>query len=106
VCPMCQMNVDAFQAEMNRHFHTSYHMPILFFTQLIGLAFGEAPERVGIGREIVSARHALERIGLEVKAEEPEAGDASVPAHVRRPKRPQGLPMPQMADDGSTDHER
>jgi heterodisulfide reductase subunit B len=106
VCPMCQMNVDAFQAEMNRHFHTSYHMPILFFTQLIGLAFGETPERVGIGREIVSAGHALERIGVEVKAEGPETDEDLVPASARRPKRPQGLPMPRMDEEGSADHVR
>ena len=28
---------------MNRYFRTSYHMPILFFTQLMGLAFGMEP---------------------------------------------------------------
>lgn len=98
VCPMCQMNVDAYQAEMNRHFKTSYHMPILFFTQLIGLAFGSPPERLGIGTEIVSARSALAKIGIEVPVtEEPvEAGAA-------RPQRPRardkGLPMPKMPSD-------
>ena len=56
VCPMCQMNIDAYQGEMNRHFRTDYHMPILFFTQLIGLAFGLEPKALGIGTEIVSAR--------------------------------------------------
>ena len=59
VCPMCQMNIDAYQGEMNRHFHTSYHMPILFFTQLIGLAFGVEPKALGIGSEIVSAEPRL-----------------------------------------------
>ena len=43
VCPMCQMNVDVYQGEMNHHFRENYHMPILFFTQLIGLAFGLEP---------------------------------------------------------------
>ena len=61
VCPMCQMNVDLYQAEMNHRFGTSYHMPILFFTQLMGLAFGAEPKQVGIGSEIVSARYALNR---------------------------------------------
>ncbi|MGZ3632430.1 MAG: CoB--CoM heterodisulfide reductase iron-sulfur subunit B family protein [Candidatus Limnocylindrales bacterium] len=99
VCPMCQMNVDAYQAEMNRHFHTSYHMPILFFTQLMGLAFGEPAARLGIGAEIVSARHALERIGVELPPEEPAVEGAAPAPRVRRPKKPQGLPMPQMPEE-------
>ena len=45
VCPMCQMNLDAYQNEMNRYFQTNYNMPILFFTQLIGLAFGKEPQK-------------------------------------------------------------
>jgi len=96
VCPMCQMNIDAYQAEMNRHFGSHYHMPILFFTQLIGLAFGSPPEALGIGTEIVSARAALGRIGIEVPAPaEPEA--AAAPA--RRAKKPAGLPMPSLGDE-------
>ena len=40
LCPMCQMNIDAYQAEMNRHFKTSYHVPILFFTLIAGWRYG------------------------------------------------------------------
>ncbi|HYM84927.1 MAG TPA: CoB--CoM heterodisulfide reductase iron-sulfur subunit B family protein [Candidatus Dormibacteraeota bacterium] len=90
ICPMCQMNVDAYQAEMNRFFHTSHHMPILFFTQLMGLAFGAEADAVGVGSEIVSARAALGRIGIEV----PEPEQAEAPAAKRRPRREAGLPMP------------
>ena len=77
VCPMCQMNVDAYQGEMNRHFGTHYHMPILFFTQLIGLAFGHASTELGLGSEIVSSRAALAQIGVEVPVEaEAQPGQA------------------------------
>ncbi|MBN2386703.1 MAG: CoB--CoM heterodisulfide reductase iron-sulfur subunit B family protein [Anaerolineales bacterium] len=82
VCPMCQMNLDAFQGQMNGYFHTHYKMPVLFFTQLMGIAFGEKPEKLGFGQEFVSARQALKRIGVEV----PEAAPAA--------KKPAGLPMP------------
>ena len=64
VCPMCQMNLDAYQNETNRHFHTDFKMPIVFFTQLMGLAFGLPPQQVGFGRELVSAREALRRSEL------------------------------------------
>jgi heterodisulfide reductase subunit B len=101
VCPMCQMNVDAYQSEMNRHFGTTYHMPILFFTQLMGLAFGEAPDRLGLGREIVSARRALAKIGVELPAVEP-ANEQDGADRPRRPKRGPGLPMPQMPPTAET----
>jgi heterodisulfide reductase subunit B len=89
LCPMCQMNIDAYQAEVNRHLHTSYKMPIIFFTQLIGLALGKDPLKLGFGREIVDTRPALSRIGVEV----PEPAETK--AQPRRPKKT-GLPMPQM----------
>ena len=95
VCPMCQMNVDLYQAELNRHFKTDYRVPILFFTQLMGLAFGETAARMEIGREIVSARAALEKVGVPLP-EEPEPTDAA--GRPRRPRKPQGLPMPRMPE--------
>ena len=92
VCPMCQMNLDAYQGEMNHHFHTNYHMPIIFFTQLMGLAFGYEPEELGFGKELVNARRALSRIGVELP-EEKEPGPR------RRRTKKTGLPMPSMPDD-------
>lgn len=83
VCPMCQMNIDAYQGEMNHFFGTRYHMPILFFTQLMGLAFGRKPAELGIGAELVSARSALTNIGVEVPQEP-----------VAKRKKDEGLPMP------------
>jgi heterodisulfide reductase subunit B len=87
-CPMCQLNLDAYQGEMNRFFHTNYSMPIMFFTQLIGLAFGFEPHELGFGAELVSAASALERIGVEP----PPTEETKQP---RKPKKT-GLPMPQM----------
>jgi heterodisulfide reductase subunit B len=93
LCPMCQMNIDAYQGEMNAHFHTDYRMPILFFTQLIGLAFGKEPKELGIGKELVNARPALAKIGVEA----PPAGKGEPP----RKKKAEGLPMPRMHEETS-----
>lgn len=87
VCPMCQMNLDAFQGQMNAYFKTDYNIPVLFFTQLMGIAFGEQPEKLGFGSEFVSARRAMSRIGVET----PEPVEAVAAPAARKPE---GLPMP------------
>jgi heterodisulfide reductase subunit B len=92
LCPMCQMNLDAFQNETNMHFGTKYHMPIVFFTQLMGLAFGMDAKELGFGRGIISANKALAKIGVEVP-EPVLAGSA-------RPRKAEGLPMPRQLHKG------
>ena len=92
LCPMCQMNVDAYQGETNRHFHTNFQIPIIFFTQLIGLAFGLEPKALGFGREFVSTKAMLGRIGLEA----PEPIESAPP---KKPRKKEGLPMPRMPGD-------
>ncbi len=54
-CPICQVNLDAYQASINRSFGTDFSMPVVYFTQLMGLAFGLTPEAVGLHRCVVPA---------------------------------------------------
>ena len=87
LCPMCQLNLDAYQSQVNRHFKTDYHIPVLYFTQMIGLAMGISPDALGIGSEFVSAGEALAKIGETIEA---------VPggAPPRRKRDEKALPMP------------
>jgi heterodisulfide reductase subunit B len=102
VCPMCQINIDAYQGEMNAMFHTDYKMPIVFFTQLMAVAFGMEPRKAGFGREVTDARKDL---AAALKARPAEAlaaaGTAAAPspaAHTPRPDK-RALPMPRMPSD-------
>ncbi|MFO8036978.1 MAG: CoB--CoM heterodisulfide reductase iron-sulfur subunit B family protein [Anaerolineales bacterium] len=91
LCPMCQLNLDAYQGAVNAHFGTDYNIPVIYFTQLIGLAFGIPENELGFGKEIVSAKPALEKISDEAPQEKKRR---------RRPGRRTGLPMPSMPEEG------
>jgi heterodisulfide reductase subunit B len=55
MCPMCQLNMDAYQGRVANHFNKNFQIPIIFFTQLLGVALGIDFEKLGIGKEIVAA---------------------------------------------------
>ena len=61
-CPLCQTNLDAYQSRVNSKFKTHYHLPVLFITQLIGLALGIDPESLGLNTNIVSPSEVLDYI--------------------------------------------
>lgn len=87
LCPMCQLNLDAYQSDVNKFFKTNFHLPILYFTQMMGLALGIDAHDLGIGKEFVDARPALSKIGVDVP--EPEK---------KKPSKVE-LPMPKMPEE-------
>ncbi len=58
-CPMCQSNLDARQKDMESRFDVEINLPVLHFTQLIGLAIGIEPKKLGLQRNCVSSRSVL-----------------------------------------------
>ncbi len=59
MCPMCQLNMDGYQARVNGYFNTQFNLPILYFTQILGIAFGLDPKKLGFGKELVAAMPVL-----------------------------------------------
>jgi heterodisulfide reductase subunit B len=61
ICPLCHMNIETYQGDVNKRFGTNFRIPALYFTQLMGLAFGFSRKELGIDEEMVSSRVALEK---------------------------------------------
>ena len=59
VCPLCQLNLDAYQGMVNSRFGTRYKLPIVFLSQLLGTALGVEPRTLGFERSIVSPEKVL-----------------------------------------------
>lgn len=53
-CPLCQTNLEVYQMQVNQEFGTDFSIPIMYFTQLLGLAMGLPKKKLGIGSEFIS----------------------------------------------------
>ncbi len=60
-CPMCHSNLDMRQRTMNEAGLGPHDLPIVYLSELIGLAAGLAPERLGLDRHFVDAMRVAER---------------------------------------------
>jgi len=63
-CPMCHENLDSKQQEISQESGKSYNVPILYLTELMGLAFGDPDVEKWLGRHTVDARPMLVERGL------------------------------------------
>jgi len=54
-CPMCNVNLEVYQAQVNQEFGTHFSIPVMYFTQLMGIALGLKPGSLGIGNEMISS---------------------------------------------------
>lgn len=57
-CPMCDVNLEVYQEQVNREFGTHYSVPVMYFTQLMGLALGIDPGRLGVGKSELASLQA------------------------------------------------
>jgi heterodisulfide reductase subunit B len=62
-CPLCQSNLDARQGHVNRAYGTSLKLPVMYFTQLLGLAFGFDERELGLDTLFVDPRPVIRALG-------------------------------------------
>jgi heterodisulfide reductase subunit B len=65
LCQLCHMALDGKQSRIEEVFGEKIGMPVLYFTQLMGLAFGIEPKKLGLDKGLVSTKSVLETLGIE-----------------------------------------
>ncbi len=63
-CPLCQINLDMRQKEIEGRFRDRLGIPVLYFTQLLGLALGLKPDQLGMSSLAVDPAPLLAKRGL------------------------------------------
>ncbi len=69
-CPVCQMNVEVYQGQINKKYGTKFKIPVVYYSQLMAVAYGATAKEAGSRRQH-RARHPARRdrgqAGEEVK---------------------------------------
>jgi succinate dehydrogenase / fumarate reductase cytochrome b subunit len=63
-CPLCHLNLDSRQPEVEKVIGRKLGLPVLHLPQLVALAVGIEPDKLGLDRHVVSTKSVLEKLGL------------------------------------------
>jgi len=53
-CPLCHANLDTRQNDIFEKYNARYDLPVFYFSQLLGLAFGSGVKELGLKKHLVS----------------------------------------------------
>ena len=62
-CPLCHLNLDSRQPEVEKVIGRKLGLPVLHLPQLVSLALGISPQQLGLSKHIVSTKPVLDLIG-------------------------------------------
>jgi succinate dehydrogenase / fumarate reductase cytochrome b subunit len=63
-CPLCHLNLDSRQPEVEKVMGAKLGLPVLHLPQLVGLALGIAPKKLGLDKHVISTQPVLQQLGL------------------------------------------
>ncbi len=55
-CPVCQMNVEVYQNEINAKYKTRFNMPVVYYSQLMSVAYGKNMQDSGLNGQVIRAK--------------------------------------------------
>jgi heterodisulfide reductase subunit B len=53
ICPLCQFNLDNYQDKISKIYEDNSRIPIIYLSQIMGIAFGLKPEELGLHKHAV-----------------------------------------------------
>ena len=54
-CPVCQMNTEVYQGQINKKYGTKFNIPVLYYSQLMTVAYGGTAKEAGLDGNIIRA---------------------------------------------------
>lgn len=61
-CPLCEMNVEAYQTLVSKAFGTDFNIPVMYFTQLLGVALGIDGPTLALDKQVIPVDGVLAKV--------------------------------------------
>ena len=55
-CPVCQMNVEVYQDQINATYGTKFNIPVTYYSTLMAVAYGASSKEAGLDGQIIRAK--------------------------------------------------
>jgi heterodisulfide reductase subunit B len=55
-CPVCQMNVEVYQDQINETHGTKFKMPVVYYSTLMSVAYGRSAEDAALNGQVIPAK--------------------------------------------------
>lgn len=55
-CPVCQMNVEVYQDQINSKYKTKFKMPVVYYSTLMSVAYGKSAKESGLDGQVIPAK--------------------------------------------------
>ncbi|MEN8176212.1 MAG: CoB--CoM heterodisulfide reductase iron-sulfur subunit B family protein [Pseudomonadota bacterium] len=55
-CPVCQMNVEVYQDQINDTYGTKFKMPVVYYSTLMSVAFGRSAKDAALDGQVIPAK--------------------------------------------------
>lgn len=55
-CPVCQMNVEVYQDQINQTYGAKFDMPVVYYSQLMSVAYGGSIKDAGLNGQVIRAK--------------------------------------------------
>ena len=62
-CQLCQANVEIYQSEINKKHGTKLNLPVVYYTQLMTVAYGGSAKQAGLNGQLIPAQKLAQLAG-------------------------------------------
>jgi len=60
-CPVCQMNVEVYQGQINQKYNTKFEIPVVYYSTMMSVAFGRSAKDAALDGQIIKAKQLEEK---------------------------------------------